>query len=209
MAKVRMYNQEGKDIGELELNPSLFGVKINAAFVHRVAMAQEANSRQVLAHTKGRSEVRGGGRKPWAQKGTGQARHGSIRSPIWVGGGVTFGPTKERNFSVKINRVERRKALAMVLSDRALNGKLLAVDSLVFPEIKTKMVAALLKKLQVTRKVLMVVEPENKIIQKAVRNIVNVTPISAKSLNVVDVLANDTIVASRAAIETLEKSYVK
>lgn len=209
MAKVKLYNQEGKDIGELELNPSLFGVKINAAFVHHVATAQEANSRQVLAHTKGRGEVRGGGRKPWAQKGTGQARHGSIRSPIWVGGGVTFGPTNQRNFSVKINRVERRRALAMVLSDKVTNEKFLAVDSLVFPEVKTKPVAALLKNLPTTRKILMVVEPENKIIQKAVRNIAKVTPISVKSLNVVDVLTNDTIVISRAAIEMLEKSYAK
>jgi len=209
MAKVKLYNQEGKDIGELELSPLLFDVKINPAFVHRVSVAQEANSRQVLAHTKGRGEVRGGGKKPWAQKGTGQARHGSNRSPIWVGGGITFGPTNERNFSLKINRVERRKALAMVLSDKVASERFLAVDSLIFPELKTKIVAALLKKLPVTRRILLVVEPENKIIQKAVRNIVNVTPISVKSLNVVDILTSDTVVASRAAIEILEKSFVK
>jgi len=207
MAKVTLYNQEGKDIGELELDSSIFGVKVDANFVHRAVTAQGANNRQVLAHTKGRGEVRGGGRKPWKQKGTGQARHGSNRSPIWVGGGITFGPTNERNFCLKINRTERRKALAMVLSDKVAGGKFIVVDSLVLSEAKTKLVAGLMKKLPVGRKNLLVIEPENKAVSKAARNIVNITPISAKSLNIVDVLSNDTIVTSKAAIEVLEKTY--
>lgn len=209
MAKVKLYNQEGNHIGEVELSPSLFDVKPDTAFIHRAVVAQQANSRQVLAHTKGRGEVRGGGRKPWKQKGTGQARHGSRRSPIWVGGGITFGPTNERNFSIKFNRTERRKALAMVLSDKVSDNKFIVVDSLVMPEIKTKIAAALLKKMPIGRKNLIVLEPENKTFQKMVRNIVKVNPISVKSLNVVDILSNDTLVISRAALEILEKTYVK
>jgi len=209
MAKVKLYNQEGNHIGEVELSPALFDVKTDTAFIHRAVVAQQANSRQVLAHTKGRGEVRGGGRKPWKQKGTGQARHGSRRSPIWVGGGITFGPTNERNFSIKFNRTERRKALAMVLSDKVLDNKFIVVDSLVLPEVKTKIAAALLKKMPIGRKNLIVLEPENKTFQKMVRNIAKVTPISVKSLNVVDILSNDTLVISRAALEILEKTYVK
>lgn len=208
MAKVKLYNQEGVSIGELDLNPSLFEVKPNVAFIHRAVVAQQANNRQVLAHTKGRSEVRGGGRKPWKQKGTGRARHGSRRSPIWVGGGITFGPTKERNFSIKFNRAERRKALAMVLSDKVSEAKLIVVDSLVLSEIKTKTAAALLKKLPIGRKNLVVLEPENKGFQKSVRNITGFTPISVKSLNIVDVLSNEAVVISRSALEILEKTYV-
>ncbi|MFA6131861.1 MAG: 50S ribosomal protein L4 [Patescibacteria group bacterium] len=209
MAKVKLYNQEGNKIGEVDLNPSLFEVKPDEAFVHRAVVAQQANSRQVLAHTKGRGEVRGGGRKPWKQKGTGQARHGSRRSPIWVGGGITFGPTNERNFSIKFNRTERRKALAMVLSDKVLENKFIVVDSLVMPEAKTKLAAALLKKMPIGRHNLVVLEPENKIFQKIVRNIPSVTPISVKSLNVVEILSNDTLVISSAALEILEKTYAK
>jgi len=207
MAKVKLYNQEGNHIGELELSPSLFEVKPNNAFVHRAVVAQQANGRQVLAHTKGRSEVRGGGRKPWKQKGTGRARHGSRRSPIWVGGGITFGPTNERNFSIKFNRTERRKALAMVLSDKVSDDKFIVVDSLVMPEAKTKLAAAMLKKLPIGRRNLVVLEPANKTFQKVIRNIVGVTPISVKSLNVVDILSNNVLVISRAALETLEKTY--
>lgn len=207
MAKVKLYNQEGNEISEIELSASLFGVKVNPTLIHYAVVAQQANTRQVLAHTKGRGEVRGGGRKPWRQKGTGHARHGSIRSPIWVGGGVTFGPTKERNFKLKINRSERRKALAMALSDKAAGDRLIVVDSFVWPEIKTKAVAALIKKLPVGKKVLMVIEPQNKTAPKAARNIKKVSPISAQSINLVDILSHDTLVVSRAAIEVLEKVY--
>src|SRR3989344_3231877 len=147
MATVKLYNQEGHPVGELVLEPTLFDVKPDAALVHAAVIAQEANARQVLAHTKGRGEVAGSGKKPWKQKGTGRARHGSRRSPIWIGGGVTFGPTKERNFSLKLNRKVRRKALAMVLSDKVVQEKLLAIDSLEMKEGKTKQIATLLKKL--------------------------------------------------------------
>lgn len=209
MAKVKVYNQGGQEVGEMELNPTVFEVKINPALIHRVITAQQANSRQVLAHTKGRGEVRGGGRKPWKQKGTGQARHGSIRSPIWVGGGITFGPTKERNFKVKINRAERQKVLAMVLSEKLANHNFLVIDSLKFAEAKTKLVAAMIKKLPVGRKVLVVAEPENKDLYKMTRNLEKVEPISVKSLNPVDLLNNETVVISQPAVEILEKTYCK
>jgi large subunit ribosomal protein L4 len=209
MAKVKLYNQEGKEVGEVELSASLFGVKPNTAFIHRVVTALQANNRQVLAHTKGRGEVRGGGRKPWKQKGTGQARHGSRRSPIWVGGGITFGPTNERNFSVKLNRAERRRALAMVLSDKVANNKFIVVDSLTIPEIKTKTVSIMLKQFSFGRHSLVVLEPENLIFQKSVRNLAKVTPISVKSLNIVEILSNETLVISKPALEILEKTYKK
>src|SRR3989338_3936812 len=131
MAKVILYNQTGSEVGELSLDASLFDVAVDMALVHEAVVAQEANSRQVLAHTKDRGDVAGTGKKPWKQKGTGRARHGSRRSPIWVGGGITFGPTKDRNYSLKMNRKARRKALAMVLSDKVANNALFAVDSLV------------------------------------------------------------------------------
>jgi large subunit ribosomal protein L4 len=209
MAKVKLYNQEGKETGELELNPSIFDVKVDKNFVHRAVVAHQANSRQVLAHTKGRGEVRGGGKKPWKQKGTGQARHGSRRSPIWVGGGITFGPTKDRNFSVKINRAERRKALAMTLSDKVADNKFIVIDSLVLPEAKTKLMAAVLKSLPLGRKTLVVIEPENKLTPKTVRNITSTTPVSAKSLSLLDVLNNDTVLISKKAVEVLENTYSK
>lgn len=208
MAKVKVYNQAGQEVGDLQLNPSLFEVKIDPAFIHRIAVAQTANSRQVLAHTKGRSEVRGGGKKPWKQKGTGRARHGSNRSPIWVGGGITFGPTKERNFACKINKAERRKALSMVLSDKVANKNFVVVDELNFSEIKTKLVATMLEKLPIGRNVLMILPPENKDTVKATRNIAKVKPISVKSLNIIDLLKNETVVISRPAIEILEKTYL-
>jgi len=136
--KVNVYNQEGAVTGSQDLSDKVFGVKVKDEVVHQVAVAMMGNKRQVLAHAKGRSEVRGGGRKPWRQKGTGRARHGSIRSPLWVGGGVTFGPTKERNFSKKINIKMRRIAIRMCLSDRVKDGKLILLDGISIKDGKTK-----------------------------------------------------------------------
>jgi len=138
MPNVNLYNQEGKEIGKAELTSEIFDVKLNSNLVHQAVVAQTANKRQVLAHTKDRSEVRGGGKKPWRQKGTGRARHGSIRSPLWRGGGITFGPTNERNFSLKINKKAKRKALLMCLSDKAKNERIILVDNLELAEAKTK-----------------------------------------------------------------------
>ncbi len=138
MPKVNIYNQQAEIVGETELDPKIFNMKANPALVHQAVVTQMANMRQVLAHTKGRGEVRGGGRKPWRQKGTGRARHGSIRSPIWRGGGVTFGPTKERNFKKDINKKMKQKAMLMVLSDKVANDNLVILDKLTLDEYKTK-----------------------------------------------------------------------
>ncbi len=136
--KASIYNTSAKEVGEIELPESIFGVKRNDALVQQVVLAMQANARTPVAHTKGRGEVRGGGKKPWKQKGTGRARHGSIRSPIWRGGGTTHGPVKERDFSQKINKKMRSKAVATVLSEKLRKGKLMFVDSLAFSAPKTK-----------------------------------------------------------------------
>lgn len=208
MAKVNIYNQEGIVVGELALDASLFDVAADSVLVHEAVVAQQANSRQVLAHTKDRGEVAGTGKKPWKQKGTGRARHGSRRSPIWVGGGITFGPTSERNFSLKMNRKARSKAFAMVLSDKVANNAFVAVDSLVLGNAKTKSVTSLLKKLPlVGKKTLIVLEPSNTAVVRASRNLPRVSTISATSLNVVDLLASDCILTSKEAVEVLTKTY--
>ena len=145
--KYTIYNQEGKKSGESLLPKEVFNVKINTDLVHQVVVAQMANRRRVIAHTKDRSEVRGGGRKPWRQKGTGRARHGSIRSPLWRGGGVTFGPTKFRVFKKEIPKKIKRKALFMVLSVKAKNNLLILLEDIKLEKLKTKLIAELLKKL--------------------------------------------------------------
>ena len=146
--KYQVYNSKAEKVSEVELNPAIFELAINPGLVHQAAQAQLANRRKVLAHTKDRSEVRGGGRKPWRQKGTGRARHGSIRSPLWKGGGVTFGPTKDRNFSKKINKKMKRKALFMCLTDRAKDQNLILLDKFEIKDNKTKEFVALVKNLK-------------------------------------------------------------
>src|SRR3989338_5627406 len=147
MAKVNLYNKTGQTVGEINLDPALFEVKADKALVHEAVVAQMANSRVVLAHTKDRGEVRGGGKKPWKQKGTGRARHGSRRSPIWIGGGITFGPNAWRNFALKINRRARRKALFMALSDKVASQAFVVVDALTVAQPKTREVASMLQAL--------------------------------------------------------------
>ncbi len=148
MKKIQIYNQLGEKVKELELNSKIFGIEIKNSVVHQVAVAQMANSRVAIAHTKDKSEVRGGGKKPWKQKGTGRARHGSSRSPIWVGGGVTFGPTKDRNFSKKVNKKQKTKALFMCLSDKVNNNLFILLDKLNLAEGKTKEFVEILKNLK-------------------------------------------------------------
>jgi len=208
MAKVALYNSEGKSVGEVQLAPALFEVKADAHVVHEAVVAQQANSRVAIAHTKGRGEVAGTGKKPWKQKGTGRARHGSRRSPIWVGGGITFGPTSERNFSLKLNRKTRRKALAMVLSDKVANNCFVAVETLATTAGKTKAIGTLLKKLPLTgKKTLIVLEPKNVEAARAARNLPKVSTIPADSLNVVDLLSHDCVIASRDAIDVIHQTY--
>lgn len=207
MANTKIYNSKGEAQGSIELDDKIFAIAPKGSVVHQVYRAMIANAREPWAESKGKGEIRGGGKKPWKQKGTGHARHGSRRSPIWVGGGITFGPTKERNFSIKFNRTERRKALAMVLSDKVANEKFIVVDSLQVPEIKTKTAAAMLKRLPSGRRSLVILEPENSTFQKSVRNLSKVTPISVKSLNVAEILSNEILVISKPALEILEKTY--
>ncbi|NBS41101.1 50S ribosomal protein L4 [bacterium] len=208
MAKVTLYNQVGKSVGELTLDAALFEVKPNPALIHEAFIAQKANSRVVYAHTKDRSEVAGTGKKPWKQKGTGQARHGSRRSPIWVGGGITFGPTKDRNFSVKLNKTAKRKALAMVLTDKVACDKFVAIDTMVLSEAKTKNFAAVLKSLPSSgKKTLVVLEPTNVLAARAARNLPRVKTLSALSLNIGDLLANEFVIASKEAIDSITKTF--
>lgn len=148
MPKINIYNQKGEKTGDVKLSEKIFGMEVNEALVHQAVVTQMGKERQVLAHTKGRADVRGGGKKPWKQKGTGRARAGSSRSPIWIGGGVTFGPLKTRNFSKKINKKMKQNAIFMVLSDRVTDNRLIALDEFKTDEFKTKNVIAIIEKLE-------------------------------------------------------------
>lgn len=210
MATVKLYNQQGSVVGDLTLDAKLFDVKPDQGLVHEASVAQSANSRQSIAHTKMRGEVAGTGKKPWKQKGTGRARHGSRRSPIWVGGGITFGPRSDRNFSVKMNRKARRKALAMVLTDKVLSGTFIAVDSLELGAAKTKSFAQILKAMPLkSKKTMVILEPKNVSAVRAGRNLPRVSTISASSVNIVDLLAHDGVIASREAIDVLTKTFAR
>lgn len=208
MAKTKLFNSQGKTVGEIELSDAVFAVALKAHVVHEAYVAQLANSRVGLAHTKTRADVRGGGKKPWKQKGTGRARHGSSRSPIWVGGGVTFGPRSDRDFTVKINRKTRRAALCMVLSDRVANDHFIALEDLTLAEHKTRLLAAMLKEFpSATHQTLLVVDPKNTTVRRAARNIPRLTTIAPNSLNVRDLLHNEFVIAPKAEIESLTKTY--
>ena len=208
MATTSLYNQAGDTIGTVALNPTLFEVPLNGPLLHEAVVAQEANARRVLAHTKGRGDVRGGGKKPWKQKGTGRARHGSTRSPIWKGGGVTFGPTLLRNFTKKLNKKARRAALASALSDAHRNERFLVVDSLVLPEVKTKTLLTLLLKLpHPTERALVVVEEANTGIGVAAGNTDTINVIPVHCLNVKEVVKAKRIVTSKEALERMNALF--
>ncbi|MBI4437868.1 50S ribosomal protein L4 [Candidatus Uhrbacteria bacterium] len=204
MASVELYSEQGEAKGTLALDDRLFGVTVTPALVHQAVVTQAANGRASIAHTKTRGEVQGTTKKPWKQKGTGRARHGSRRSPIWIGGGITFGPRSERNFSLKMNKRARQKALAMVLSDKVANGRVVAIEQLTLTEGKTKSLMSLLKKLPLTgRKTLVVSEPDNKSVARAARNLRGVETIPANALNVVDLLRVDQIVVTVPAVAVM------
>jgi large subunit ribosomal protein L4 len=205
--KLKVYNMEGKAVSERELAPELFGVEVREGLVHLAAEAQAANARVASAHTKTRGEVRGGGKKPWRQKGTGRARHGSRRSPIWVGGGITFGPRPDRNFGKKLNRKAKKAALAMALADKARNEALVAVEGVKIEDGKTKRMAAALAKLPVGRRVLLVLPGSDKMAVRASRNLASLTTVTAGDLNLLDVLASDSVVMPVATLDLLEKRY--
>ena len=203
MANVSVYNMEGKEVGTMELNDAVFGVEINDHLVHLAVVRQLANNRQGTQKAKTRSEVSGGGRKPWRQKGTGHARQGSTRSPQWAGGGVVFAPTP-RDYSLKMNKKERRAALKSVLTSRVQENKLVVLDELKLDAIKTKDMQNVLNNLKV-EKAMVVTDNENVIV--SARNIPNVITASVGTLNVFDILKYNTVVLDKAAVAKVEEVY--
>ncbi len=211
--KISVFDQQGKDLKEKKLSPKVFAVEPNTALIHQAMVAQLNNTRQVLAHTKDRSEVRGGGRKPWRQKGTGRARVGSNRSPIWMGGGVTFGPTKDRNFKKDINKKMKRKAFLMVLSDKLKEKALLVVDKFNFNDFKTKQFDKMLslfedKILKTKRRnVLIIDDSKNEKLKYSARNLEGVKIINLENINILDLLKYRYLMLTESAIDSLEKKY--
>ncbi len=209
MAKVTVYNTTGKKVEDMELSDNVFGQKSNNDLLHQVYVAISANRRNVLAHTKGVGERAGSGKKPWRQKGTGNARVGQKRNPIWRGGGISFGPTSDRNFSKDVNKKMRQKAVVVALSEKLRAGNLIVVDKLDLNEKKTKEFAAVLKNLKVSGKVLVAFEETERELMKASRNIEEVKNISTKNLNVFDMLNFKNILVSVASIKLLEEKFTK
>lgn len=205
MANVAVYNMEGKEVDKIELNDSIFGVEINEHLVHMAVLQQLANKRQGTQKAKTRSEVRGGGRKPWRQKGTGHARQGSTRSPQWTGGGVVFAPTP-RDYSFKLNKKEKRAALKSALTSRVVENKFVVVDELKFDEIKTKKFVEVLKNLNVEKALVVLNDMDEKVIASAA-NIPTVKTTQTNELNVFDILKYDTVVVTKAAVATIEEVY--
>ena len=205
MANVAVYNMEGKEVDKIELNDSIFGVEINEHLVHMAVLQQLANKRQGTQKAKTRSEVRGGGRKPWRQKGTGHARQGSTRSPQWTGGGVVFAPTP-RDYSFKLNKKEKRAALKSALTSRDVENKFVVVDELKLDEIKTKKFVEVLKNLNVEKALVVLNDMDEKVIASAA-NIPTVKTTQTNELNVFDVLKYDTVVVTKAAVATIEEVY--
>lgn len=205
MANVSVYNIEGKEVGSIELNDAVFGVEVNEHLVHMAVVNQLANNRQGTQSAKTRSEVSGGGRKPWRQKGTGHARQGSTRSPQWTGGGVVFAP-KPRDYSFKMNKKEKRIALLSALSSKVAESKIVVLDSFNLDEIKTKKFTEVMSNLKVD-KALVVVEGENKNVVLSGRNIPSVKVSATNEINTYDVLKYETLVVTKAAVEKLEEVY--
>ena len=205
MANVSVYNIEGKEVGSIELNDAVFGVEVNEHLVHMAVVNQLANNRQGTQSAKTRSEVSGGGRKPWRQKGTGHARQGSTRAPQWTGGGVVFAPTP-RDYSFKLNKKERRAALKSALTSRVEEKKFIVVDEINFDEIKTKKFQDVLNNLSVS-KALVVLEDGNKNAELSARNIADVKTAKTNTINVYDILKYNTVIATKAAVQAIEEVY--
>lgn len=212
---INTYNQNGEKIGETKLPKEIFDLKINSDLIHQVVFCQMANRRKVIAQTKGRGEVRGGGRKPWRQKGTGRARHGSIRSPLWRGGGVTFGPSKEKVLKKRIPKKMRRKALFMVLTGKIKNNLLILLDQLNIEQPKTKLLAQMIEnwKLKIENfksgSILITLPKIDKNIILASRNLPNVDTIQAKDLNCLDLLSFKYLIMPKKAIEVIKEIFLK
>ncbi len=201
MPKVALFNQDGTEAGDLELNESVFGIEPNNHVVHEVIIMQRAAKRQGTHAVKNRSEVRGGGRKPWRQKGTGRARQGSIRSPQWVGGGVVFGPTTERNYKYKLPKKVRKLALKSALSSKVNSEDLIVLNDLQFETPKTKDVIAVLNALDVNEKVLIITSTKNENVLRSANNLKKVKVITVGEINVLDLVAYDKLILTKDAAE--------
>ncbi len=205
MANVSVYNIEGKEVGTIDLNDAVFGVEVNEHLVHMAVVSQLANNRQGTQKAKTRSEVSGGGRKPWRQKGTGHARQGSTRAPQWTGGGVVFAPVP-RDYSFKMNKKEKRAALQSALTSRVEENKFIVIDELNFDEIKTKKFQEVLNNLNVN-KALVVLEDGNTNVEISARNIAGVKTAKTNTINVYDILKYNTVITTKAAVATIEEVY--
>jgi len=215
---IPLYNQEAEVIRDIQISDSVFGISMNSDLLHQIVVSQQANRRQVVAHAKDRSEVHGGGRKPWRQKGTGRARHGSIRSPIWKGGGATHGPTKKRNFSKKINRKMARKALAVALSAKIKDNQLFVLDAIKLEQPKTKIIAKIFNNISSifpvfsksrASSVLLVLPGDNTSVsvRRAATNIPRLSTMRAEDLNALAVLSVKYVVMLENSIRTIEKLF--
>ncbi len=212
--KVKVYGQDLQDQGEMELNSKIFEVAPEVGLLAQAVRVQTANGRKSIAHTKTRGEVSGGGKKPWKQKGTGNARAGSIRSPIWRHGGITFGPRSNRNYSLKMNLKQWRKALYMALSDKAASNSFLVFSELDLPKAKTKEMSAFLAKVKeklanASNKFLLVLPAKNDAIEKSARNLKTAKVIKANCLNIADLIDSDCVILPKASVEAIEKVYLK
>ena len=205
MANVSVFNMEGKEVGTIELSDAVFGAPVNEHLVHMSVVQHLANKRQGTQKAKTRSEVSGGGRKPWRQKGTGHARQGSIRAPQWKGGGVVFAPVP-RDYSFKLNKKEKRAALKSVLTSRVQDGKLIVVDELKFDEIKTKKFKAVMDNLKVSKALVVLADNDEKVVLSA-RNIPTVKTSQVNTINVYDILKGDTLVLTKDAVAKIEEVY--
>jgi len=216
--KAKVYNQNGESVGDIELLSNIFEVEANDVLVHQAMLAQMGNERQVLAHTKDRSEVRGGGKKPWRQKGTGRARVGSSRSPIWIGGGVTFGPRKDRNFKKSINKKMKQKAIFMVLSDRVKNDDFIVLNNLEMEEYKTKSFNAVLKNIEKTvmkrdekskRSILLINDKKDEKTKYSSRNLTGVKTINLENINILDLLKYKNLIITKEGVKKIQEVYSK
>ena len=205
MANVSVCNIEGKEVGKIDLSDAVFGVEVNEHLVHMAVVSQLANNRQGTQKAKTRSEVSGGGRKPWRQKGTGHARQGSTRAPQWTGGGVVFAPVP-RDYSFKMNKREKRAALKSALTSRVEENKFIVIDEINFEEAKTKNFANILKNLDVS-KALVVLEDDNKNAELSARNIADVKTAKTNTINVYDILKYNTVITTKAVVAKIEEVY--
>ena len=205
MAKVSVFNMEGKEVGTIELNDAVFGVEVNEHLVHMAVVQQLANNRQGTQKAKTRSEVSGGGRKPWRQKGTGHARQGSTRSPQWTGGGVVFAPTP-RDYSFKLNKKEKRAALKSALTSKVQDSKLIVVDELKFDAIKTKNFVTVMDNLKVQKGLVVIAENDANVVMSA-KNVADVNTTLVNTINVYDIMKANTVVLTKDAVAKIEEVY--